>query len=111
MTMSFHPLKAQKRLVNIDAIGITLPGLTSTYLFCHPIHTPNPFDSFAMSVLQCNVRRHHIEKHQTFRSNFPEGSQERAVMMQCLLASYNWSCATMMWTCTAQERATAGNEL
>ena len=35
----------------------------------------------------CSVRRHHIEKHPTVRSNFPEGSQERAVKMQfaCIL--------------------------
>ena len=33
----------------------------------------------------------------------------RIAKMQSLLASYNRSCATMMRTCTAQERATAAS--
>ena len=56
-----------------------------------------------------NVRWHHIEKHPTFRTNFPEGSKESAVKVQSLTASYNSSCTTMVRTCTSQERATAAS--
>ncbi|XP_058626113.1 SCAN domain-containing protein 3-like [Onychostoma macrolepis] len=55
------------------------------------------------------MRRHHVEKHQTFHTNFPEGSQERAAKVQSLIASYNRSSTTMVRSFTAQERATAAS--
>jgi len=42
-----------------------------------------------------NVWRHHIEERQTFRANFPKGSQERAANVQSLIACYNRSCSTI----------------
>lgn len=108
--MSFSTLKRQigeeNRRFN--------PAWTDKYVFILP---PSP-NAKPMCLLcnECvavlkdyNVRRHHIEKHAAFRTNFPEGSPERAAKIQSLTASYNRSCTTMKRTCTAQERATAAS--
>ena len=105
-------LSTQKRQVDTENRRFN-PAWTDKYLFILP---PNPnakpmclICNECVAVLKdYNVRRHHIEKHPTFRSNFPEGSKERAAKMQSLLASYNRSCATMMRT-HGPERATAAS--
>ena len=90
-------LSTQKRQVDTENRRFN-PAWTDKYLFILP---PNP-NAKPMCLIcnECvavpkdyNVRRHHMEKHPTFRSNFPEGSKERAAKMQSLLASYNRSCA------------------
>ena len=79
-------LSTQKRQVDTENRQFN-PVWIDKYLFILP---PNP--NAKLMCLICNecvavpkdynVRRHHIEKHPTFRSNFPEGSQERAAKMQ-----------------------------
>ncbi len=89
------------------------PAWTDKYLFILPPH-PNAkpmclICNECVAVLKdYNMRRHHVEKHQTFHTNFPEGSQERAAKVQSLIASYNRS-TTMVRSFTAQERATAAS--
>ncbi|KAI2646908.1 SCAN domain-containing protein 3 [Labeo rohita] len=90
------------------------PAWTDKYLFILPPH-PNA-KPMCLICNECvgvlkdyNVRRHHVEKHHTFRTNFPEGSQERAAKVQSLIASYNRSSTTMVRSFTAQERATAAS--
>ena len=108
-------LSTQKRQVDTENRRFN-PAWTEKYLFILP---PNPIAKpMCLICNECvavlkdyNVRRHHIDKHSKFRSSFPEGSQDRAAKIQSLLASYNRSCATMMRTCTAQERATAASLL
>ena len=73
------------------------PACTDKYLFILPSHSnAKPMCLICnecVAVLKdYNVRRHHIEKHQTFRANFPEGSRERAAKVQSLIACYNRSC-------------------
>uniref|UniRef100_A0A8C1IF79 HAT C-terminal dimerisation domain-containing protein n=1 Tax=Cyprinus carpio TaxID=7962 RepID=A0A8C1IF79_CYPCA len=58
------------------------PAWTYKYLFILPPH-PNA-KPMCLICIECiavfkdyNVRRNHIEKHQTFHTNFPKGSQER----------------------------------
>ncbi len=90
------------------------PAWTDKYLFILPPH-PNAkpmclICNECVAVLKdYNMRRHHVEKHQTFHTNFPEGSQERAAKVQSLIASYNRSSTTMVRSFTAQERATAAS--
>lgn len=90
------------------------PAWTNKYLFILPPH-PNA-KPMCLICNECvavfkdyNVRRHHSEKHQTFRTNFPEGSQERVAKVQSLIASYKRSSTTMVRSFTAQERATAAS--
>ena len=100
-------LSTQKRQVDTENRRFN-PAWTDKYLFILP---PNP--NAKPMCLICNecvaVLKDYNNKHSTFRSSFPEGSQDRAAKIQSLLASYNRSCATMMRTCTAQERATAAS--
>lgn len=90
------------------------PAWTDKYLFILPPH-PNAkpmclICNECVAVLKdYNMRRHHVEKHQTFHTNFPEGSQERAAKVQSLIASYNRSSTTMVRSFTGQERATAAS--
>ncbi len=90
------------------------PAWTDKYLSILPPH-PNAkpmclICNECIAVLKdYNMRRHHVEKHQTFHTNFPEGSQERAAKVQSLIASYNRSSTTMVRSFTAQERATAAS--
>uniref|UniRef100_A0A9J8BA81 C2H2-type domain-containing protein n=1 Tax=Cyprinus carpio carpio TaxID=630221 RepID=A0A9J8BA81_CYPCA len=83
------------------------PAWTNKYLFILPPH-PNA-KPMCLICNECvavfkdyNVRRHHSEKHQTFRTNFPEGSQERVAKVQSLIASYKRSSTTMVRSFTAQ---------
>ena len=90
------------------------PAWTDRYCFILP-PTPNA----KLMCLLCNervavnkeynVRRHHEQRHRTFRVNFPEGSQQRTLKVQRLIASYNRSSSTLVRTCTAQWRATAAS--
>uniref|UniRef100_A0A8C1IF94 HAT C-terminal dimerisation domain-containing protein n=1 Tax=Cyprinus carpio TaxID=7962 RepID=A0A8C1IF94_CYPCA len=66
------------------------PAWTYKYLFILPPH-PNA-KPMCLICIECiavfkdyNVRRNHIEKHQTFHTNFPKGSQERVAKVQSLI--------------------------
>ena len=90
------------------------PVWTDKYLFILPLSSNTK--PMCLICHECvgvlkgyNVRRHHTEKHPTFRTNFPEGSQERAVNVQSLTASYNRKCTTMVRTCTSQQTARAAS--
>ncbi len=56
-----------------------------------------------------SVWRHHIENHQTFRTNFPEGSQERAEsdwILQSELYYFHALCDVPVWYVTNFKRET-----
>lgn len=56
-----------------------------------------------------NIWRHHNEKQQSFQINYPEGLQEMSAKVQSLMESYSRSCAMMVRSSTAQERAPAAS--
>lgn len=74
----------------MKTIGVTLSGRQILVYF-----TPNTksmrliHNEYVTIVEEYNIRRHHVEKHQTFQTNFPEESHERDAKVQSSTASYD----------------------